>query len=210
MNKIKYFFGVLVMAGLLAMPSQAHARKIFLNGVNLNAVDLPAVTLKGCDVTIDAKGNIHITAKGYKIQVASRPGGTTPSTTPRPRSNTKIVGSATDKYYLVSFGAKRSATQYDIEVYINKKMIRRIRARSAQVAMDVTRYIIRGKPNEITFVSRKNYGTRGASAPRRWTTSAWCWALASNPKDRSCSSTPWWRPAGPRPRPNRPTLSSTT
>jgi hypothetical protein len=61
----------------------------------------------------------------------------------------------------VSFFNKKGATQYDIEIFINGKMIRRIRARNEQVAIDITRYVRRGQKHEIIFVSRKNYGGRG-------------------------------------------------
>lgn len=155
---MKYLFGALVLVGLFSVSAPAQARKVFLNGVDLSAVDLPAITLRGCVVHIDAKGTIHITAKGYKIQIS----GTTPA---RRSSNTssvlKTMGTARSRYYLVSFFNKKGATQYDIEVFINGKMIRRIRARNDQVAIDITRHIKRGKKNEIIFVSRKNYGSRG-------------------------------------------------
>lgn len=145
------------------------ARHVFLNGVDLAGVDLPAVTLKACDVHIDAKGNIHITARGYKIQVdgASGKGSASPhprANAPRPGSNSgsvSTIGSATGRYYLVSFFNNRGATQYDIEVFINGTLVRRIRAHAAQVAMDVTRFIKRGQRNEVIFVARKSLGTRG-------------------------------------------------
>ncbi|MFH2009160.1 MAG: hypothetical protein ABI333_21395 [bacterium] len=158
MTRIQYLMGAVLLSGLV-LSSPAEARSIFLNGVNLNAVDLPAVTLKGCDVHIDAKGNIHITARGYKIQVGAGGGTTRPDPTPTP--GTRTVGSANESYYLVSFFNKKGATQYDIELFINGKMVRRIRARSEQVAIDITSHIRRGKSNEIIFVSRKNYENKG-------------------------------------------------
>ncbi len=160
MSKIKLVTsGSLVLALMVLAPSVAQARKVFLNGLNLDSVDLPAVTLKGCDVHIDAKGNIHITAKGYKVQVA----GSSPSARRASAGSGtyKTVGSRTSRYYLVSFFNKKGATQYDIEVFINGKMIRRIRARNDQVAIDITRYVKRGKKNEVIFVSRKNYSGKG-------------------------------------------------
>lgn len=146
----------------LLCPTSAHARKVFLNGVDMDKVDLPRVSLRNCDVVIDAKGNVHITASGYKIRVEGSGGGSSGTVTPR-RVPTSVpaVGSASENYYLVSFFNKKEATQYDIEVFINKNMIRRIRARSDQVATDITRFIKRGKVNEIIFVARKNYGSKG-------------------------------------------------
>jgi len=147
----------MVVIGMFAVATPAQARRVFLNGVDLNGVDLPAVSLKGCDVHIDAKGDIHITAKGYKIQVS----GSTPARSPGASTNYKTLGSRRSRYYLVSFFNKKAATQYDIEVFINGKMIRRIRARNDQVAIEITQHIRRGRKNEVIFVSRKNYGSRG-------------------------------------------------
>ncbi len=161
MHKVKYLFGALVLCGLFVASTSAQARRVYLNGVNLNAVDLPAMTLKGCDVHIDSKGNIHITAKGYKIQVSGNNSARRAANT---SSSTKTMGTARGRYYLVSFFNKKSATQYDIEVFINGKMIRRIRSRNDQVAIEITRHIKRGQKNEIIFVSRKNYGSRGRTS----------------------------------------------
>ena len=162
MTKLKTAMMTLALAGLMTA-SPARARNVLLNGVNLNSVELPAVTLRGCTVHIDAKGNIHITARGYKIQVDGKTGDRTP--VPRRTTNTttttssvKTVGRSTDRYFLVSFFNKKAATQYDIELFINGKLIRRVRAHHDQVAQDITQHIRRGKPNEIIFVSRKTYG----------------------------------------------------
>lgn len=151
---------------LLAPTDRAEARKVYLNGVDLDSVELPAVLLKQCEVQVDAKGNIYITARGYKIQVDQPGGGGTagPARPEPPRPGTDAVpsvGSPDEKYFLVSFFNKKGATQYDIEVFVNSQMIRRVRSYADQVSEDITRYIKRGQKNEIIFVARKNLGTEG-------------------------------------------------
>lgn len=47
--------------------SVALAGSVYVNGVNVDG--LKNQTFRGAEVTIDAKGNIHITAPGYNIQV---------------------------------------------------------------------------------------------------------------------------------------------
>lgn len=164
----RMFFGAFALiVALMSWAPAASAREVFLNGVNLSSVDLPEITLKGCDVHIDPKGNIHITARGYKIQVDDKGN---PGTRPEPDRpavtdpNVKTVGDSSSKYYLVSFFNKKGATQYDIEVFINGQMIRRIRARADQVAMDITRFVKRGQRNEVIFVARKNLGAAGRAS----------------------------------------------
>jgi len=158
---------------LLAAAEQAEARKVYLNGVDLDSVELPAVLLKQCDVQVDAKGNIFITARGYKIQVDQPGGGGSsgparpeparpdPGTTGGGAASPPTVGAANEKYFLVSFFNKKGATQYDIEVFVNSQMIRRVRSYADQVSEDITQYIKRGQKNEVIFVARKNLGTEG-------------------------------------------------
>lgn len=165
-----FLCSVALLAGLLVLSPPASARQVFLNGVNLSSVDLPEITLKGCDVHVDAKGNIHITARGYKIQLDDKGN---PGARPDPNvgagtgsgsgsdGNVKTIGDPDSHYYLVSFFNTKGATQYDIEVFINGQMIRRIRAHADQVAMDITRFVKRGQKNEIIFVSRKSLGVGG-------------------------------------------------
>lgn len=61
---------VVVAIGLcwLAEPAQAGPRKVFLNGVDLDGVELPAAEFKRCTVKIDDKGNVHITAPGVTLK----------------------------------------------------------------------------------------------------------------------------------------------
>ena len=154
---MKALLGIASCLLALTISGQAEARKVYLNNLDLDRVMLTNLTLKRVDVRIDSKGHIYITARGYKIQVD---GGTTPR---RPTSSTS-VGSSGAKYYLVSFFNKKAATQYDIEVFINKRMVRRIRSYHDQIAMEVTKYIRRGQKNEIVFVSRKNLGGGGRTS----------------------------------------------
>ncbi len=144
--KLSILAGMMIAAGFA---SQAQARKVYLNGVDLDGVYLVNITFKGCTVRVDAKGNIHITAPGYVIKPVGEPAPVKPRPSEQP-------GVATD-YYLVSFTNRPGATQYDVEVFINGKFVRRIRSSDKQVVVKVTHLLKKGK-NEILFVSRKNYG----------------------------------------------------
>ena len=148
-SKKRVLVGALLF--LMTAPTSAWARKVFLNGVDLDGVYLVNVTFKNCIVRVDAKGNIHITAPGYEIKPVDEPA---PANARRPP--VASPGVATD-YYLVSFTNRPGATQYDVEVFINGKFVRRIRSSDRQVVMRVTHLLKPGK-NEILFVSRKNYG----------------------------------------------------
>jgi hypothetical protein len=53
---MKYLFGALVLCGVFAVSTPAQARKVFLNGVNLNSLDLPAITLNPATDTRKSHG----------------------------------------------------------------------------------------------------------------------------------------------------------
>lgn len=127
----------------------ADGREVYINGVNMKNVELTNQVFKGCTVTIDDKGNIHIKAPGVVIQT---------SEDADKKTRTKVEDEDVDgEFYLVSFTNRPGATQYDIEVFINGKFVRRIRSTTKQVSMKISHLLKKGK-NEIMFVSRKNYG----------------------------------------------------
>ena len=145
----------LLFVGLaLTLSPTAEAKKIYLNGVDLDGVYLVNMTFKGCIVKLDAKGNVHITAPGYEIK---------PTNQAAPiKAQPKALGLAKD-FYIVSFTNRKGATQYDVEVFLNGKFVRRIRHTEKQVVMNVTRYLKRGR-NEVLFVARKNYGGKARAS----------------------------------------------
>ncbi len=145
---------LLLFGVALTLSPAAQAKKIYINGVDLDGVYLVNMTFKGCIVKLDAKGNVHITAPGYEIK---------PTNKPAPiKTQPTAAGDARD-YYIVSFTNRPGATQYDVEVFLNGKFVRRIRHQEKQVVMNVTRYLKRGK-NEVLFVARKNYGGKARAS----------------------------------------------
>jgi hypothetical protein len=52
---------------LLWLATVAFGGSLYVNGVNVDGIRNQ--TFKGCEVTIDAAGNIHVTAPGYNITV---------------------------------------------------------------------------------------------------------------------------------------------
>src|SRR5688572_2767142 len=66
-------FAILTLAVVFAfvivsMGGRAEARSVYLNGIKLDAnVAMKPQTFSGCDVRIDEKGDVYITAKGYRV-----------------------------------------------------------------------------------------------------------------------------------------------
>src|SRR5574342_702237 len=64
---------LVVMLAAVCWPAIAAARDVYLNEVKLdNNVRVTAQTFVGCDVRFDEKGDIHIIARGYKVDLSAR------------------------------------------------------------------------------------------------------------------------------------------
>jgi hypothetical protein len=133
-----------IVAPLVAVAPPA-AAGVFLNGVNIDGVT--GQTFENCTVTIDEKGNVLITAKGYEVQGA-------PTRTPEPA---RPVEPVTKRYFLVSEQPEKAVglAQYDIDVFVNSKFVKRIVASDQQVVLEITRQLHKGR-NTIHFTATKN------------------------------------------------------
>jgi hypothetical protein len=149
--------GLLVAVTAVLLPSRADARNVYLNGVKLDSnVSLKPQTFSGCDVRIDEKGDIHITAKGYKVtaqegraQVA-QPAPAAPSAGPR-------------GFWLVTKQTERGAVQYDVDIFINDAFVKKVRSIDEPTVLDVSRFVRSGQ-NRVRMVAIKNTGERRASS----------------------------------------------
>jgi len=127
----------------------AWAVEVFFNGVRVSG--LKNQNFKNCGVRFDGDGNVHITAKGYSVKRVDQSGGskTAPSTP-----------GVSKQYYLYAKSSRPGFVQYDIDVYINGKWVKKIRNSERQVVMDISRSLRKGK-NIVHFAATKNYGGKG-------------------------------------------------
>jgi hypothetical protein len=156
--KLAMFF---VLAAGLLTASPAEAKKVYLNGLDLSEVYLVNQVFKNCTVRIDSKGNVHIKVPGVELKPSGEVKDKKPRKPRKPRKAREDNATVNAKdFYLVSFTNRPGATQYDIEVFINGKFVRRIRSKAKQVMMKVTKFFKKGK-NEVMFVCRKKVGSKG-------------------------------------------------
>jgi hypothetical protein len=156
-------FAILTVAALLSLcglGGRAEARNVFLNGIKLDAnVAMKPQTLSGCEVRIDDKGDIHITARGYKVMAPEgKP------TAPGPVVNgAPLAGDR--RFWLISkFDVERGrgAAGFDVDVFINDTFVKKIRASDDPLVLDVSRHLERGD-NKVTMVATKNPPTGSSS-----------------------------------------------
>lgn len=150
---------LLAIFTLGALPAPAEA-SVYLNGTNVDNAVINA-KMERCTVTFDGKGNVMISAPGYQVESvqAPPPDGTAPITT------AALGGTLTKKYFVVSEQSMPGMTQYDIDLYVNSKWVRKFHSDDEQVVTDVTQFMHPG-PNKVLFVAKKNViGTRKSFSP---------------------------------------------
>ena len=128
---------------------------LFLNGVNIDGVTNQK--FEKSTVRVDDKGNVFIEAPGYAAKTVE--GGPPPSTeTPGPvTASSSNTPKLTRHYFLLTEQTAPGMTQFDIDVYLNSKWLRRLKNDQEQVVADVTSHLIPGK-NTVLLVAQKLVG----------------------------------------------------
>lgn len=160
----------LMLAALLA-PALASARSVYLNGVQIDGVTQQK--FEKATVRIDEKGDVHIDAPGYAARVVQQPAAAAPAA---PAAATPPAAPAaaapeaparlTQRYFLVTQQAVPGMAEYDIDVYINSKWIRKLRGSEDQVIQDVTRNLQPGKNTILLTAHKTSAGQRKSYSPQ--------------------------------------------
>jgi pyruvate/2-oxoglutarate dehydrogenase complex dihydrolipoamide acyltransferase (E2) component len=180
-----------VLAGLMA-PAVALAASVYLNGVRIDGVTNQK--FEKATVRIDEKGDVHINAPGYAVRVETAPAPVAPApvapppapaapaaapapavppaaaapATPAPPAAPEAPPSLTRRYWLVTEQSVPGMAEYDIDLYINSKWIRKLRNNEEQIITDITRHLQPGK-NTVLFSAQKVVvGTPKSYSPQHY------------------------------------------
>ena len=146
----------LCLASRTALP-----RDVYFNGVKLEPhVMVKNQTFPACEVRFDTEGNVHITAKGYKVGLA--PAGNETAAAPV-EEGTPAPTKVTKRYWLVAPQPKRGLVQYDIDVFLNGAFVKRIKSGDDKAILEVTKYVRPGT-NTVRLIATKNLGNKRVSA----------------------------------------------
>jgi hypothetical protein len=168
-------------------PATALAASVYLNGVRIDGVTNQK--FEKATVRIDDKGDVHINAPGYAVRVESAPAPMAapapvalPPAAPAASAPAPPVAAApatpppapdappslTRRYWLVTEQAVPGMSEYDIELYINSKWIRKLRNNEEQIIAEVTRHLQPGK-NTVLLTARKVVvGDRKSYSPQHY------------------------------------------
>ena len=147
--------GVALLTLMLILSASAPAfgeRSLYLNGVLINGVT--SQTFSNAKVRIDSLGNVHISAKGYDIQrVEETPGADNGS--PSPKAAAAPANAKATRYWLKSTKTLPGSTRFDVQVYLNGRLIRVVRSSDAPLLYEVTQHLKVGK-NILYLKATKN------------------------------------------------------
>ena len=168
---------------VMMAPVTALAASVYLNGVRIDGVTNQK--FDKATVRIDEKGDVHINAPGYAVRVETvpapqaapvppqpapavpAPAAPAPATTAAPATPAPAAPDApptlTRRYWLVTEQAVPGMSEYDIDLYINSKWIRKLRNNEEQIITEITRHLQPGKntvllsPHKVVVGDRKSY-----------------------------------------------------
>ena len=136
--------------------------------VSLNGVPIDGATnqrFEDCSVVIDEYGNINILAEGYAVS-KSVP---TDERTHLQSPTSKIGDMPTKRYWVVTDKSSPGMTQYEIDLFVNKKWVRTFFSEEKKVVVELTKFLRVG-PNKVTFVAKKKLGSAGrkSASPKHY------------------------------------------
>ena len=139
------------------------ATAVYLNGVNIDGVR--GQNFEKCrSVRIDDKGNLHLDCPGYQVE---NPGGSAVAPVVLPSIPVAVASvapaSLSKHYFLVTEQSDGAAAQYDVDVYVNSKWVRKVRSGDEQIVLDITKFLAPGQ-NKVLFAATKRATKAGAQS----------------------------------------------
>lgn len=172
----------------LLLPVSALAGSVFLNGVRIDGVTNQKFE-KVASVRIDEKGNIHIDAPAYAVKVVNAPAApapapaiATPAPAPAPVASPAPAPAVaapapapapaytapariTRRYWLVTEQSAVGMAEYDIDLYVNSRWVRKLRNGEQQVISEITRELQPGKNTVLMIAHKVAGGSRRSESP---------------------------------------------
>ena len=126
---------------------------LFLNGVNIDGVR--GQSFEKCRaVKIDDRGDVYLDCPGYQVE---SPTGQPPAAA--------APGAVSKQYWLVTEQKDAALSQYDLDIFINSKWVRKVKSTDDQIVVDISKLLTPG-PNKVLIAATKHVegGRRSTSA----------------------------------------------
>ena len=138
---------------------------VFLNGVNIDG--LRGQSFEKCKaVKIDEKGDVYLDCPAYQVEAAPAAAAAQAQTAAYvPPVAAAVATSISKHYWLVTEQSEKGAAQYDLDLWINSKWVRKLRAGEDQIVLDITKLLKPGQNKLIFGATKKLEGGRKSSSP---------------------------------------------
>jgi hypothetical protein len=161
---------VIAAAVLGLLPAAAIAAKsVYLNNVRIDAVEsLRNLKLEKVTVRFDEKGDVFIDAPGYQVKLLDQRAGsgTSSSVSAAGDAEERIVDpKLTRRYFLVTEQNAPGMTEFDIDVYVNSKWIRKLGNGDGQIYTEITRHLTPGRNTVLLNARKLTSGSRKSYSP---------------------------------------------
>lgn len=150
---------ILLALTLSILSATPAAADVFINGQKVRGVT--GLTLEGCTVTFDLKGDVHVTAPGYKVAAAAAKGEQVASVT-QPTQPTGLVAAVENRYFLVTRTSAPGSVPLDFEVLVGGKLVKTISSEDNGLVVELTLFL---KPGKNAVEIRSLPKTTMAGAP---------------------------------------------
>jgi len=140
----------LLAAAMALLPLNAWAGSVYLNGVKVDG--LTSTKIDKCSAEFDAKGNVLLDCPGYAVKVEGAE-----AYKPPPAKEAPPPTQITRHYFLVSEQGQVGLSDYDIDLFVNSKFVRKLRSEEEQIVTEITKHLQPGR-NVVTFVAHKRAG----------------------------------------------------
>jgi hypothetical protein len=135
------------------------AGDVFINGQKVRGVT--GLTLEGCTVTFDLKGDVHVTAPGYTVAAVAAKGEQVAKVT-QAAEPAGIIAAVENRYFLVTRTSAPGAVPLDFEVLVGGRKVKTISSEDNGLVVELTLFL---KPGRNTIEIRSLAKTTTAGAP---------------------------------------------
>lgn len=130
---------ILLALALTLLTATPAGADVYINGQRVRGVT--GLTLENCTVTFNLKGDVHITAPGYKVAAAAARGEQSQTVT----QPTGPVASVMNRYFLVTRTSTPGAVPLDFEILIGGKKVKTISSAENGLVVELTLFLSPGK-----------------------------------------------------------------
>lgn len=160
-------------------PAVGVASQLLMNGVPIGKVELRVqgledVTFEKCTtVRVEKNGDVKIDCPGYDLHQAGGTGtdaqassggqAAQPAQPEKPPPPAAELGKISKRYWVVASQTQPGATQYDIDLYVNKKWVHRFKNGDGTAVVEITKNLAAGD-NSVIFAATKSAEPRKSTS----------------------------------------------